>query len=63
MDAATILSLADLLLSGVEKLAPRIAQLVQTGEITATQQSELLNRIAKIQSGEAFTGANWQKQG
>lgn len=63
MDPVTILQLADLLLTGVEKLAPRIGQLVQSGDITAAQQSALLDRIAKIQSGEAFSGANWQKQG
>lgn len=63
MDPATILSLADLLLTGVEKLAPTIGQLVQSGQIAADQQSQLLGRIAKIQSGEAFTGANWQPQG
>jgi len=62
MDPATILSLADLLLTGVEKLAPRIAELGQKGQITAEQQAALADRIAKIHSGEAFTAPHWQPE-
>jgi hypothetical protein len=60
MGAIEIVSLVDLLLTAVEKLGPRISQLVQKGEITVEQQIALIGRIASIQSGVAFQGDHWK---
>jgi hypothetical protein len=62
MTASEILALADLLLSGLEKLGPRIGQLTQKGDITLAQQTALLDRIGQIESAAAFTDPAWQPE-
>lgn len=60
MNSAAILALFDLLISGAEKLAPVVQDLVNKGEITVDQQNASLARIAAIRDGSGFGGPGWK---
>jgi hypothetical protein len=61
MDPKTIIALADGALGLVETLAPHIAAMVRSGQITVEQQKTLDDRIAALRpGGSAFAGPEWQ---
>lgn len=56
MDPITIMALLDAGITLVEKLAPKVQELFNNGEITAEQQQTIFDRMNKLrESGFAFT--------
>jgi hypothetical protein len=62
MDPITILALVNGSISLIETALPAIQQAVQKGDITPTQQSELLARYnsLKAKADGQFQGPEWQ---
>jgi hypothetical protein len=59
MPPQLILALINSGLSMVEALAPEVAKLFQSGQITPEQQQALYDRIEAIRNGSAFSGSEW----
>ena len=61
MDPVLIIGAVNGAIALIEQLAPLIQQMVQKGEITPQQQSNLDARIAALRpGGAAFAGPEWQ---
>lgn len=58
--SAEIIALIDLALTVVEKFGPKIGELAASGAITPEKQQEIKQRIAAIDTGEAFNKPNWK---
>ena len=60
MNATDYLALANALLTGIETLAPKIAELTAAGEISVDAQKALATRISSIEDGSAFLDPAWK---
>lgn len=60
MSPAIILAILDGALSIVEKVAPTIASLFKTGQITTEQQQAIKARIDALYSPDLFSGPEWK---
>lgn len=60
MDPATILLLLNSGLSIVEQLAPKVAELFASGDVSAEDQQKLAGRLAALRTNAAFSGPEWE---
>ena len=60
MNPTTVVAGIQLALDIIAQLGPQLQGAFSSGQISAEKQQELKNRIALIESGEAFQGPEWQ---
>lgn len=62
MNPATIVALANGLLTLLERLLPDLQQAFKSGQITPEEQSTVRARFDALRQDAAWTGPEWEKE-